>query len=195
MHKGILQNEIFYCNHLGKSNYDEDDIKEFYVKENSGKGLENYLRYYAFPDEDNSIMRTYMVRDVRSSELVSYFSLKAGLISLNETEISGKLEFDTLPGVELANFAVNSRYLEKHCNMKGIGSVVFGDFVRPIITDVAKSVGVKMIYIFALPYERLIDTYKTYGFLRLSIESEKALHIRLKPSYDNGCIFMYQQLQ
>ena len=147
-------------------------------------------------------MRTYIVRDNKSSELVGYFSLKAGLISLNErfVELTNgetgekKIEkvFDTLPGVELANFAVNSRYVKRHKNLKGLGTVIFNQFVLPIVRKTSDNVGVKLLYIFALPFDDLIKTYhERYGFSRLSNPSEDELHKRIKPFYDMSCKFMY----
>lgn len=80
-------------------------------------------------------MRTYLVRDNETEECVGYFALNAGLISLNETEIlmsdmeTGKnhyeREFDTLPGVGLAYFAVNSNYINRYPYQKGVGHVIF----------------------------------------------------------------------
>ena len=69
-------------------------------------------------------MRTYVVRDNFSSELVGYFSLKAGLISVNEVHTEGETTFDTIPGVEVANFAVNNTYLQKHKEMRGTGLII-----------------------------------------------------------------------
>lgn len=45
MLKGILQNDLFYCNHLGVSENDERDILSFTVKDPNGEGLVRYLRY------------------------------------------------------------------------------------------------------------------------------------------------------
>ncbi len=39
MLKGILQNKLFYCNHLGVSDNDERDIVSFSVKNPTGQGL------------------------------------------------------------------------------------------------------------------------------------------------------------
>ena len=63
-----------------------------------------------------------------------------------------------------------------------------------MIQEAAKLVGIKIVYIFALPYERLINRYRQYGFLRLDNASEDELHKRLKPNYDEGCVFMFQLL-
>ena len=194
MLKGILQNDLFYCNHLGVSEHDEQDILSFTVKDRTGQGLVNYLRFMAFPEEDAGTMRTYMVRDNYSSELVGYFSLKAGLISINEISTESEAAFDTIPGVEVANFAVNQAYIQKHKDLHGTGLIIFNDFIVPVIKETAKNIGVKIIYIFALPFERLIKRYGEYGFLRLDSTSENELHKRLKPNYDQNCIFMFQQL-
>ena len=194
MLKGILQNDLFYCNHLGVSENDERDILSFSVKDPNGKGLVRYLRYMAFPEEEAGTMRTYVVRDNFSSELVGYFSVKAGLISVNEVHTEEEETFDTIPGVEVANFAVNDTYLQNHPELKGTGLIIFNDFIVPVIQEASKSVGVKIVYIFALPFERLINRYKEYGFLRLDSASEEELHKRLKPNYDENCIFMFQQL-
>lgn len=195
MLKGLLQNDLLYCNHLGVSESDESDIMEFTVNDKKGQGLINYIQYIAFPDEEVGNMRTYIVRDNRSLELVGYFSLKAGLISLNEVANDEGITFDTLPGIELANFAVNSEYIRKHKNLKGIGKIIFNDFIIPIIEETAKSVGIRIIYIFALPIDKLIHRYNQYGFVRLDKQSEDELHKRLKPGYDENCIFMYQALK
>lgn len=192
MIKGIIQDEFFYCNHLGASERDEIDIPFFSVKSPDGVGLERYIHYHAFPDEDAGVMRTYIVRDIYSDDIVGYFSLKAGLFSINETEGEEKTEFDTMPGIEIANFAVNKSYIEKNPEVNGVGMVIYSHFIRPIVEHVAKEVGVKSIYLFALPFEKLIHRYVEYGFSMLSDRDEKALHRRIKPSYDDSCIFMYR---
>jgi hypothetical protein len=112
----------------------------------------------------------------------------------DEHDIKSFSFFDTLPGVEMADFAVNYRYLQRHPNLRGLGKVIFTDFVHPIIEDAARRIGVRLIYIFALPVEKLIERYGEYGFARLDEQSEEELHKRLKPQYDEDCIFMYQLL-
>ena len=101
-----------------------------------------------------------------------------------------------MPGIELANFAVNGGYIQKHPRRKGAGFVMFNDLIRPISEKAAEHIGVKIIYIFALPNEKLIRLYADrYGFARLDSASELKLHSRLKPSYDEDCIFMYQNIR
>lgn len=194
MHDRILQNDLFFCCHLGDSDNDEADIMLFSVKDQNGAGLVEYLRYLAFPEEEAGVMRSYLIRDNFSSELVGYFSVKAGLISVNELHTEDNVSFDTIPGVEIANFAINDAYQKNHPNLKGLGLIIFNDFIVPIIQKAAKEIGIRIIYIFALPFERLIKRYRDYGFLRLDSVSEDELHKRLKPNYDEDCIFMYQLL-
>ena len=104
-------------------------------------------------------------------------------------------DFDILPGIELANFAVNSEYISNHPKSKGVGAVIFQHLIVPLVHDVAGRVGVKVLYIFALPFEGLIRRYTQYEFMRLEAGHEADVHKRLKPRYDEGCVFMYQMLQ
>ncbi|MBR0458633.1 MAG: hypothetical protein IJJ26_05315, partial [Victivallales bacterium] len=101
--------------------------------------------------------------------------------------------FDTLPGVEVANLALNNTYTQKY-QMKGLGDVIFSSLIVPFIQKHAETLGICMIYLFALPYENLIKTYEKYGFHRLPQKEEEQLHNRIKPTYDESCIFMYQLL-
>ncbi len=54
--------------------------------------------------------------------------------------------------------------------------------------------GIKALYIYALPEDKLIEHYKKLGFQRLSKKEEQFVHSHVKPKYDDGCIFMYQML-
>ena len=188
----ILSNGIFYCSHLGNNPNDEKDIMDFSISASNGQGLKNYLLYSVFLEEENNYMHTYFIRDISTNELVCYFSLKAGLISFNEISNNEKVSFDTLPGIELANFAVNDVYIHNHPNAKGIGLLIFLDFIIPIVRRASIEVGVRIIYIFVLPFKSLINRYR--GFKRLSKSNENQLHGRINPSYDENCIFMYQMV-
>ena len=190
----MLRNNIFYCDHLGASERDSQDVLDFSVGDRRGEGLVSYLQQFALQDEQEGNMRTYLVRENRSAELVGYFSLKAGLVSFNEQSSGNEAGFDTLPGVEIANFAINERYIRRNPNSKGVGLSLFNDFIVPVIEDVSRQIGVKFIYLFALPFEGLIQRYGQYGFMRFEAARESEIHKRLKPRYDSECIFMYQML-
>ncbi len=188
------RNELFRAIPIFDSALNDEEISSFSVGHREGQGLVDYLCGFAEAEEEKNLMRTFIVRDNKTDELVGYFSLKAGMISINETKVGDYDRFDTMPGVELANFAVNRSYISKHNSMKGCGKIIFKDLIIPIIRDASERIGVRLIYIFALPEQTLIERYKDYRFKRLKPEQEDALHKRLKPNYDENCIFMYQEL-
>ncbi|MBQ3334009.1 MAG: hypothetical protein IJG85_00180 [Eubacteriaceae bacterium] len=201
--KGIFHTDLFYVDHLNPDDaMDLQAIDAFIIDKPEGRGLQDYFKYVACDDEKRNIMRTYLVRYRQTDACVGYFSLKAGLISMNESvdfvlnEKTGRSEeirsFDTLPGVEMANFAVNSAFVASYPRLKGLGQIIFSEFVIPIVKQSAEQIGIKLIYIFALPEENLIHRYETYGFQRMSPALEADFHRRLKPRYDENCIFMYQ---
>ena len=187
-------NDYLKCSHLADSAKCQSAIKDFSVPyPETGKGLELYLKNSAIDEERERLMRTYLVWHKPQSCIVGYFSLKAGLVSFNETISETEVIFDTLPGVELANFAVNKTFVEANRG-NGLGKLLFLDFIAPIILRQSEALGIYMLYLFALPYKKLISTYESYGFRRLSASDEKKLHRRLKPVYDKSCIFMYLPL-
>ena len=188
------RNDLFRAIPIFDSGLTDEEIRGFAVKHKEGQGLVNYLCGFAESDEENSIMRTYIVRDNYSNAFVGYFSLKAGMISTNEIKVGDKEYFDTIPGVELANFAINKTYVLNNPEMRGIGIVVFEEIIKPLIERVSEIIGVKYIYIFALPMVDLINRYGDYGFKRLNKKNEEEIHRRLKPIYDADCIFMFQEL-
>ena len=190
----LPQNKYFACRHLSVSRRDLADIKAFEIAHpETGGGLEWYIKYQALFDEHSGVMRTYLVRLKRTGECVGYFSLKAGLVSVNEESTPGGNTFDTVPGVELANFAINNVFVQKH-NAKGLGYLLFSGLIAPFVQEHAKTLGIYMIYLFDLRYECLMKKYESYGFHRLPAKAENQLHQRLKPTYDESCIFMYQLL-
>ena len=188
----VLENELFYCEHILASDTNRQAIQNFSVKKKTGIGLVRYLQNYAIADEEAGEMRTYLVKDKATEEIVGYFSLKAGMISINENGSFFRREFDCVAGIELANFAVNNAYKESHKDYEGLGKIIFYYFILPIVKDVSRQVGVKMIFIFALPYANLIEYYKALHFERLSSSDEYFIHKRIKPRYDMNCVFMCQ---
>ena len=195
MKNAVMENDLYYCTHFGVMDQDEQDIWSFSVKHSdAAAGLTYYLQNRAFSNEISGLMRTYVVREQETDEFVAYFSLKAGLVSTEEHKLSDQETiFDTLPGVELAFFAVNEQYAK---GRRGIGAMVFEDFVEPIVREASKQIGIYLIYIFALPEKALIENYhRNYGFMRLSREAETDLHARLRPRVDRDCIFMYKLIR
>lgn len=187
--------KLFFCEHLKDCKEHRSLIANFMTTKKKGMGLVTYIKNYALDEELNATSRTYLVRDVANGELVGYFSLKAGSITVNEKWKLFSAEFDSIPGIELANFAVNDAYREAHQEYEGIGKIIFYYFVQPRIKEVARMVGMKFLYIFALPEKELIRYYRTMDFIRLKKRKERQLHRRIKPRYDRRCIFMYQIIE
>lgn len=179
--------ERFICKSIKEIPLSE--LKDFALRRETSGYLEGYLKNDALYDEINNEMRTYVVIDNDTSEIVGYFSLKANIMAI---EHDG--EFLSLPMIELANFAVNDVYKEVHSDVTGLGKMIISDFVISIIEKVSNLIGVWGICIYALPQEHLIEFYKSIGFVRLPKQYEKRLHQRVKPSYDRDCIFMYQKI-
>lgn len=194
MENRLIENEIFYCEPLMASEENLRQIQKFHVAADTGLGLELYLKKHAVSDEISHEARTYLVKDNSTDEIVGYFSLKTGMVATRRKWSFFHLEIDSLPAVELANFAVNSAYKEAHQGQTGIGSIIFLDFVLPVIKMAADRVGICIVYIFALPYRNLIKYYETLNFRRLSKTQEAFIHRNYKPQYDEGCIFMSRPL-
>lgn len=182
----VNSNERFECRRIQRD--DEGIIQTFEVAHKNGGFLADYLKYCALNDEDANEARTYLVIDKVTGELVAYFSLKAGFISTRNSFRS----FDSIPGVELANFGVNGAYRKNHRESHGIGKLIFADFILPKVEEASEIVGMKVLYIFALPYKDLIERYEEYNFRKLSGLQQFFVHMRIRPRYDRSCIFMYQ---
>lgn len=191
-HNVVIETKHLYCTHL--SDLDINEIMNFTVVNEEGAGVERFIRFNSYVHEDANLDRSYLVRVKATDELVAYFSLRAGFIAL--VSISGtEGSFDSIPGVEISNFAISNDYRQKHPKTKGIGKVVFENIIKPIIRDTANEIGIRIIYIFALPNEKLISYYQeAFDFTRLSEEQENKMHNRIRPEYDRDCIFMYQRL-
>ncbi|MBR0458201.1 MAG: hypothetical protein IJJ26_03095, partial [Victivallales bacterium] len=81
----LPRNEFLHCDHLTGSSQDVSDLSSFQVAhKKTSLGRERYLKHQAILDERDGVMRSYLVRLNLTNECVGYFSLKAGLISLNE---------------------------------------------------------------------------------------------------------------
>ena len=188
-----LETDYFYCNHISES--DLIDIKNFIIDEPRGYGLVRYLQNEALKDEKSNNARTYIVRDKKDNMIVGYYSLKAGFMADNERRLFlGKRIFDSIPGVELANFAVNGEYKRMNPDYKGLGKIIFSKFVIPTVHQGQEHLGLSILYIFSLPYENLIRNYEKMNFSRLAKFQEKSMHKRIRPYYDTDCIFMYQRI-
>lgn len=169
-----------------------EELKAFKVNKKEGRGLQVYIQKVAIEDEEQGIARTYLIRDNVSEEIVAYFTLRTGLITVSRGAFRG---FDAYTGIELANFAVNDAYREVNDVIPKLGSYIFINFIYPLVQEVSKYVGAKFLYIYALPQNKLMEHYKTMGFQMATIMMEKFVYRHVKPAYDRGCRFMYQVIQ
>lgn len=183
----IFSSQTFDLEHIDESSENISLLDAFVVGMNA-EGLELYLKEYAMDDETNNLSRTYLVKDRSTGEVSAYFSLRNGLITQQVTSES----FDSIPAIELSNFAVNAAYKRNHPEIGKLGAYVFKTFVLPIVKYVSEYSGVNSLYIYALPEPKLIDHYIKMGFHRLSVEDEQFIYEHVKPQYDEGCIFMFQ---
>ena len=183
-----LESEYFYCEHLFDTFDNEFLIQDFTVKNPSGNGLVYFLQKLASIKEESNEIRTYLVKSKITNEIAGYFSFKNGLFTLEDWDKN----IFTVPAIELSNFAVNETYRKKHHNAKRIGEHIFYQFILPIVKQIQTLTGVQALYIYALPEERLMEHYETFGFTQLPEKDEQFVHGRVKPAYDEGCIFMYQ---
>ena len=179
-----LCNELFTIEHLSNKT---DGLKDF--KCSKGIGLEHYLKEVSLQDELSNIARTYIIRNKDTMQIVAYFSLRTGLITISRGFMKG---FNATTGIELANFAVNDNYKEVNDDIPKLGSYIFWEFILPLVQHIQCYVGAKLLYIYALPYEKLLAHYSTMGFTRTDQKMERFVYRHVKPNYDKDCIFMYQ---
>ena len=95
----------FYREHLGEKSDHKSLIQDFQPTRPEGYGLTRYLQDQAFVDEESGNIRTYLIRQKGSGELVGYYSIRAGNILLRQKEST-----NVISGIELTNFAVNGKY-------------------------------------------------------------------------------------
>ena len=187
-----IDNPLYYYEHILDNPQNIEDIKNFAVTDRKGYGLELYLKQTSVFDEKESLNSTYLVKDKMTHEIVGYFSLKAGLFTV-EIE-SGEEYFDSIPAIELSNFAINAMYKRNHPESAGFGTTILRKFIIPVAKHVQNFVAAKALYIYALPEDKLISHYEKLGFTRLDKDEEAFVHAHVKPKYDSDCIFMYQIL-
>lgn len=207
-----------YCEPLTVRRRNKELINSFYIKRESDyeqyleqnvvKGLERYLKYCAWEEDLKNETRIYLIKTYMREEIVAYFALKAGMITIDNDDRDIKKEKcaqaegielvpETASGIEISHFAVNDAYRDSHNNAKGIGEYLYPAFIYPIIKKVSRSIGVKIVYLYAADTsengdtesgKRLVNYYKdVFGF----VEDNSREYRPITPYYDSGCIFMY----
>ncbi len=186
----VFEHKTFTYEHLNSSPVNEILIQDFSIKNPAGQNLARFLKELAPHNESTNADRTYLIKDKVTKEIVGFFALRNGLFGLKAN--NGKVF--NIPSIELSNFAVNDTYRERHPNVQNIGESIFKSFIVPLAKHIQTLTGAQALYIYALPEERLINHYGSFGFTRLAEEDERFVYDRIKPAYDEDCIFMYQIL-
>ncbi len=211
----MFREMFFKCERLTSKEKNKQLIQNFFIERESkckkiweetgiAKGLDLYLKLYAWNDDLENNVRLYIIKTVFTNEVVAYFGLKAGMVSSNlsqrdrEKEEEAlqrgiKLVPETLSGIEISHFAVNDLYRKKHGYPKGLGKYIFPKFILPIINEVSEQIGVKVLYLYAADSSDdngLVSYYKdVFGF-----KEGQYVH-DMKPVtsyYDDYCVFMYR---
>lgn len=170
-------------------------------------GLEAFLKYCAWEQDEKGLIKVYLVKTYFTNEIVAYFALRAGLISVDcddrdyqrekvAKRAGTKLVPDTIPGIEISHFAVNDCYREKYSKagllIKGLGKYIYPEFIYPIISDIKSKLGVNILYLYAAGDKTLINYYReVFGFLELNYDSKL---VPVTSYYDDYCEFMYRSI-
>ena len=185
-----IEHETLTYEHLFASLDNEILIQDFEINKPAGQNLARFLKELAPNNENMNADRTYLVKDKFYGDIAGFFALRNGLFVMR----GANGEKYTIPSIELSNFAVNDRFRANHPDFHNIGESIFNDFIIPLAKHIQTLTGVQALYIYALPEERLLEHYSTFGFNRLSADDEKYIYDSVKPMYDEECIFMYQIL-
>lgn len=183
----------FYQEHLGEKADHEAIIKNFEPADIRGSGVVNYLKKYALRDEIRGTVRTYLIREVGTGELVGFYSICAGKI-LQRQFVKYRFWKEAVSGIELFNFAVNNAYKERHPYVKTIGARIFVEFILPKAQLIQNELGAGILYLYALPEPTLISYYTKLGFSEAAKNEMSYIHRHCKPSYDRSCKFMFMVL-
>lgn len=201
-----------YCEPLRANKKNKELINNFVIRREEkyanspGQiiGLQAYLKHCAWEDDENGLIRAYVVKSYFSDEIIAYFAIRAGMVSVDSENRNTKREYaalqegtklvpETISGIEISHFAVNDAYREKHSNNgilpKGLGKYIYPEFIYPIIQKISSLLGVRILYLYAAGDEKLKKYYESvFGFSRL--ESDAKI-IPVTSYYDDYCEFMF----
>lgn len=204
-----------FCEPLRANIFNKELIKTFTIhredeyRNMDGKiiGLEAFLKYCAWEQDERGLIKAYVVKTYFTNEIVAYFALRAGMISVDsnqrdyrreaEAKSEGtKLVPDTIPGIEISHFAVNDSYRERHSKggslIKGLGKYIYPEFIYPIISNIKSKLGVNILYLYAAGDKVLRCYYRdVFGFSELEHDSEI---VPVTSYYDDYCEFMYRSI-
>lgn len=188
-HKCLKSDPLYCREHLGEKADHQTLISHFEATQPKGEGLKTYLQHSASYNEANGNHRTYLIRNMRTNELVGYYTIRAGNVLTKNGEWT-----TAVSGIELTNFAVNGAYRRNHPELSAVGKRIFFDFIMPQAREIHEILGTGILFIYALDEKPLEKYYENLGFEKLPDEEEEYIHANCKPSYDAPCNFMYMLL-
>ena len=171
-------------------------LKRFRAVHNA-EGITKYFHRQALKDEEDSAVKSYVVKLKGTEILIGIFTLKCGAIPYSEKAENLLFSKETLliPGIELVNIALNDYALRIIKSMsEKIGKNIFFDIVQPVALHISNELGAKVLYLFAAN-KLLAEYYKTWGFYSVDDDLfNKKLNSDWKNDYSKGCIFMYKPI-
>lgn len=197
MLKFPLDNGFFTCDHLKTlEQFLLQGFEVLPVFDSNGEkitlsGLQNIIQNNLSDAENKDELRTYLIKDKETKEVACLFSLKTGsLIFDNKTDNF----HEVIPAIELAYFAFNKCYREKHPKSKGFGASFFDVFVTDIVKEIYDLAGCSYLYVFAINHTKLIKTYLDLDFEELPEAQENEVVKNISADTTEGCKFLYKNI-
>ena len=145
--------------HLNEERINEE--KHFLILGNFTCGaddpLNGFLSDSAIEYDSKKMGHTYLI--IEDNEILGFYTIRVNGIQI-QTEKDGCIEYEVLPMLEIARFAVNFEF-QGH----GLGKNIFYEKVLPKAIHISEIVAVQGIMVFVEKYNnQAIEFYKRIGF-------------------------------
>ena len=158
----------------------EDDLRAISDFECEEESMTDFLKNEAYKSDLKGEGNTYLLKD--KGKILGYYTIKCNALR-TEDEENKYNRYKVLPAVEIARLAVSY-----DCKNKGIGSILLAYIVSKIL-DLKEEVGIKYIFLFALP--SAIDFYKKKNHAELRfLEFPENVQVFIG-SDESGCKPLY----
>jgi GNAT superfamily N-acetyltransferase len=135
-----------------------------------------YLKH-KFLDDRAAI---HYVKDAENDDLISYFSLLASCIFLNDY-----VDSNVIPAIEVKMFAIDKKYRKLDLSSKLLEAVY--KIARQYSL---KYVGAKALILYSVPAEKVVQMYENNGFTKMPKN-----FLMYKSNFNDGCIPMYKFIE
>jgi len=135
-----------------------------------------YLKY-KFLDDRAAI---HYIIDAQNDNLISYFSLLASCIFLNDYDDS-----NVISAVELKMFAIDKKYRGLHMSERLLEAIY-----KTVRQYSLKYIGAKALILYSVPAEKVVQMYEASGFQKMTENFSM-----YKSSFNDGCIPMYKFIE